>query len=76
MMISEADKAIWDELDDMSRHMLDPTIPWEPKTRAEAGMAELIRRGELVDSLQRRRSQRTGKLLIVWVTDVVARARQ
>jgi len=37
--ISEPDKAIWDELDDMSKHFLDPTIPWKPKTRREAAFA-------------------------------------
>jgi hypothetical protein len=37
--ISESDKAIWDELDDMSKHFLDPTIPWKPKTRREAAFA-------------------------------------
>jgi hypothetical protein len=67
--ISPQDRAIWDELDDMSKHMLDPTIPWQPATPAEQGFADLIEAGELVDS-GGRRPRRDGKLSIVWIASV------
>jgi hypothetical protein len=67
--LSEADKAIWDELDDMSKAMLDSTIVWQPKTRAQRAIAGLIRKGKLIDSGQRRRGVLCGKLQIVWITD-------
>jgi hypothetical protein len=60
--VSPSDLAIWDELDDMSRHMLDPTIPWTPATPAEQGFADLIAAGEIVDSGERR-PRRDGKQL-------------
>ena len=73
-MISEADKAIWLNdiwLNDMSRHMLDPTIPWQPKTATEAIVA-LVEKGKIVDSGQRRRG-RSGKLQIVWIAKELVR---
>jgi hypothetical protein len=74
-MISAADKAIWLNdiwLNDMSRHMLDPTIPWQPKTATEEAIVALVEKGKIVDSGQRRRG-RSGKLQIVWIAKELVR---
>jgi hypothetical protein len=50
-----------------------PTYPAEIQLSIEEAIQELVRKGLVVDSGQRRWSQRTGRFEIVWESKIVGK---